>query len=129
MYIANLENGLQKNSIELSDEEGPDEKKSVADNRPTEVPSLNNPNHEFDIYGEIGSDEEYIEDFPKGKNKKNSKEYNYTKMDEEKEGKRADPLKLEQRDIITISQEKRVKMRKLWPRRKWGWDSLKRTFS
>ena len=59
------------------------------------MPSLNNPNHEFDIYGETGSDEEYIEDFLKGKNKKNSKEYIYTKMDEEIERKKADPLKSE----------------------------------
>ena len=63
--------------------------------RPTEVPALNNPNHEFDIYGETGSDKEYIEDFLKGKNEKNSKEHNYTKMDEEIEGKQADPPKSE----------------------------------
>ena len=95
VYITNLENGLKENGTKLNDEEGPDENKPVAHNRPKEVPSLNNPNHEFGIYGETGSDEEYIEDFSKGKNKKNSKEYNYTKMDEEKEGKRADPLKSE----------------------------------
>ena len=91
VYITNLENGLQKNGTELNDEEGPDEKAG----RPTEVPALNNPNHEFDIYGETGSDEEYIEDFLKGKNEKNSKEHNYTKMDEEIEGKQADPPKSE----------------------------------
>ena len=73
VYITNLENGLQINGTELSDEAGPDEKKPVACNRPTEMPSLNNPNHEIDIYGETGSDAEHIEDFPKGKNKKNSK--------------------------------------------------------
>ena len=54
VYIANLENGLQMNGTELNAETGPDEKKPVVCNRPTEMPSLNNPNHEFDIYGEIG---------------------------------------------------------------------------
>ena len=53
----NLENGLQMNGTELNDE----------------VPSLNNLNHEFDIYGETGSDAEHLEDFPKGKNKKTRK--------------------------------------------------------
>ena len=79
VYITNLENGLQMNGTELNDETGPDEKKPVACNRPTEMPSLNNLNHEFDIYGETGSDAEHLEDFPKGKNKKNSKEHKYTK--------------------------------------------------
>ena len=76
VYITNLENGLQKNGTELNDEEGPDEKNPVASNN-----------------GETGSDAEHIEDFPKGKNKKNSKEHDYTKMDEGKEGKRANLLK------------------------------------
>ena len=95
VYITNLENGLQMNGTELNNETGPDEKKPVACNRPTEMLSLNNPNLEFDIYGETGSDPEHIEDFPKGKNKKNSKEYKYTKKDEEKEEKQADLLKSE----------------------------------
>ena len=60
VYITNLENGLQMNGTELNDETGPDEKKPVACNRPTEIPSLNNPNHKFDIYGETGSDAKYI---------------------------------------------------------------------
>ena len=55
--------------------------------------SLNNLNHEFDIYGKTGSDGKHNDDFLKGKNKKNSKEDDYTKMDEEKEGKQADQLK------------------------------------
>ena len=59
-------------------------------NRPIEVPSLNNPNHVFDIYGESDSDVIYIEDFSKGEARKNSKEYDYTNMDLEKEGKQAD---------------------------------------
>ena len=66
------------------------EKKPAARNRPIEVPSLNNPNHVFDIYGESGSDVNYIEEFLKGEDKKNSKEYDYTNMDVKKEGKQAD---------------------------------------
>ena len=52
------------------------------------MPSLNNPNHVFDIYRESDSDVNYIEDFSKGEAKKNSKEY--ANMDLEKEGKQAD---------------------------------------
>ena len=87
VYITNLENGLQMNGTELNDEAGPDEKKPVANNRPAEMPSLNNLKYEIDIYGETGSDPEHIEDFPKGKNEKNSKEHKYTKKEEKKEGK------------------------------------------
>ena len=65
-------------------------KKPAAKNRPIEVPSLNNPNHVFDIYGESGSDVYYIEDFLKREDKKNSKEHDYTNMDVKKEGKQAD---------------------------------------
>ena len=65
-------------------------KKPAARNRPIEVPSLNNPNHVFDIYGESDSDINYIEDFSKREDKKNSKEYDYTNMDMKKEGKQAD---------------------------------------
>ena len=46
------------------------------------------------MYKESGSDVDYIEDSLKGENKKNSKEDNYTNMDEEKEGKQADLLRL-----------------------------------
>ena len=45
------------------------------------------------MYEESGSDVDYIEDSLKGQNKKNSKEENYTNMDEKKEGKQADLLK------------------------------------
>ena len=93
VYITNLENGLQMDGTELNDEIGPNEKRPVAYNRPTEMPSLNNPKYEIDIYGETGNDYEHIEDFPKGKNKKNSKEHKYTKRDKKKDGKRADLLK------------------------------------
>ena len=90
VYITNLEDGLRKDGTALYDEKGPNEKKPDARNRPIEVPSLNNPNHVFDIYGESDSDVNYIEDFSKGEAKKNSKEYNYANMDLEKEGKQAD---------------------------------------
>ena len=54
------------------------------------MPSLNNPNHVFDIYRESDSDVNYIEDFSNGEAEKNSKEYDYANMDLEKEGKQAD---------------------------------------
>ena len=112
MYITNLEDGLRKDDTALYDEEGPNEKKPAARNRPIEVPSLNNSNHVFDIYGESGSDVNYIEDFSKGEAKRNSKEYDYANMDLEKEGKQAGLQELN----ITQYQ-------------KWGWDSLRKTFS
>ena len=54
------------------------------------MPSLNNPNHVFNIYGESGSDVNHIEDFSKRENKKNSKDYDHTNTDVKKEGKQAD---------------------------------------
>ena len=54
------------------------------------MPSLNNPNHVFDTYGESDSDVIYIEDFSKGEARKNSKEHDYANMDLEKEEKQAD---------------------------------------
>ena len=90
VYITNLEDGLRKDSTTLYDKEGPNHKKPAARNRPIEVPSLNNPNHVFDIYGESDSNVNYIEDFSKGEEKRNSKEHDYTDMDLEKEGKQAD---------------------------------------
>ena len=67
-------------------------KKPAAKNRLIEEPSRNNLDHE--LYEESGSDVDYIEDSLKGENKKNSKEDNYTNMDEGKEGKQADLLRL-----------------------------------
>ena len=90
VYITNLEDGLQKDGTALYDEKGPNEKKPAARNRPIEVPSINNPNHVFDIYGESDSDVNYIEDFLKGEEKRSSKEHDYTNMDLEKEVKQAD---------------------------------------
>ena len=97
-------------------------------NRPIEVPSINNPNHVFDIYGESDSDVNYIEDFSKGEDKRNSKEYDYANMDMKKEGKQAD---LKESNLTRYHHDiprKKVKMRKLWSQKKWGWDSLKKTF-
>ena len=108
VYTMNVENGLQKDGTILYDEEGPN-KKACWENRLIEEPSLNNLNHVFEVYKESGSDIDYIEDSLKGENKKNSKEENYTNMDEKKEGKRADLLKLKKHDTFTISQEKRQK--------------------
>ena len=85
----NLEDGLRNNGTKLYDEEDPNEKKPVARNRLIEEPSLNNLNHVFEMYKESGSDVDYLDDFLKGESKKNSKEDNYTSMDEEKEGKQA----------------------------------------
>ena len=85
VYITNLEDGLRKDGTTLYNEEGANEKKPAARNRPIEVPFLNNPNHVFEIYGESDSDVNHIEDFSKA-----SKEYDYTNMDVKKEGKQAD---------------------------------------
>ena len=79
--------------MKLYGEEGPNEKKPAARNRLIEEPSQNNLNHVFEVYEESGCDVDYIEDTLKGENKKNSKEDNYTNMDEKKEGKQADLLK------------------------------------
>ena len=90
VYITNLEDGLRKDGTALYDEKGLNGKKPAARNRSIEVPSLNNPYHVLDIYGESDSDVIYIEDFLKGEARKNPKEYDYTNMDLEKEGKQAD---------------------------------------
>ena len=113
----------------MYNEEGPNKKEPAARNRPIEVPSLNNSNHVFDIYGESGSDVNYIEDFSKGEEKRNSKEYDYANMDWEKEGKQADLQEFNKTQYRHDIPRKKVKMRKLWSRKKWGWDSLKKTFS
>ena len=125
----NLENGLRKDSTELNDEEGPNDKKPAVRNRLIEEPSLNNPNHVFEVYKESGSDVDYIEDSLKGENKKNLKEENYTNMDEMKEGKQADLLKLEKPQYHHDIPRKKEKMRKLWSRRKWHCQTLGKTFS
>ena len=58
------------------------------------MPSLNNRNHVFDIYGESDSGVNNIEDFSKGEEKRNSKEYDYANMDLEKEGTQANVQEL-----------------------------------
>ena len=45
------------------------------------------------MYEESGSDVDHLEDFLKGESRKNSKEDNYTNMNQEKEGKQADLLR------------------------------------
>ena len=115
--------------MELNDEEGPNDKKPAARNRLIEEPSLNNLNHVFEEYKEFGSDVDYIEDSLKGENKKNSKEENYTNMDEKKERKQADLLKLEKPRYHHNIPRKEEKMRKLWSRRKWHCQTLGKTFS
>ena len=93
------------------------------------MPSLNNPNLVFDINGESDSDVIHIEDFSKGEARKNSKEYDYTNMNMEKEGKQADLQELNiTRYHHEIPRKQGEKMRKLWSRKKWGWDSLKKHF-
>ena len=87
VYITNLKNGLQKDGTELYDEEGPNDKKPAVENRLIEKPTLNILNHVYEQYEESGSDNDNIEDSLKGENKMNSKEENYTNMDEKKEGK------------------------------------------
>ena len=93
VYIMNLEDGLRNSGTKLYDEEDPNKVKSVARNRLIDEPSQNNLNHVFEMYEESGSDVDYLEDFLKGESKKNSKEDNYTNMDEEKEGKQANLLR------------------------------------
>ena len=118
VYITNLEDGLRENGTTLYEEKDPNEKKPAERNRPIEVPSLSNPYHVFDIYGESDSDVICIQDFSKGEARKNSKEYDYANMDLEKEGKQAD---LQDLNIMRYRHEiprKNLKMRKLWSRRK-----------
>ena len=87
------------------------------------MPSLNNPNHVFDIYVESDSDVNYIEDFSKGEDKRNFKEYEYTNMDVEMEGKHADPQESNITRYHHDIPRKKVKMRKLWSQKKWSWDT------
>ena len=91
----NLKDGLQKESMKLYDEEGPNNKKPAAKNRHFEEPTLNNLNHVYELYEESGSDNENIEEIVKGENEKNSKERSYTNMDKRKGGKQADLLSKE----------------------------------
>ena len=81
------------------------------------------------MYEESGSDVDYIEDSLKGENKKNSKEDNYTNMDEKKEGKQADLLRLRITRYDHDISRKKEKTRKLWSRMKWSCHTLERTFS
>ena len=80
------------------------------------------------MYEESGSDVDHLEDFLEGENKKNSKEDNYTNMDEKKEGKQADLLRSK---IIRYDHDiprKKEKLRKLWSQRKWSCYTFKKHF-
>ena len=90
---------------------------------------LNNLNHVYKLFEESGSDKDDIEDSLKGKNKKNSKEKDYTNEDKKKEGKRADLLKMEKPRYHHNIPRKKEKMRKLWSPRKWHCQTLGKTFS
>ena len=92
MCITNLKGGLQKDGMELYNDEGPNNKKPAAKNRHFEELILNNLNHIYELYEESGSDNKNIEEIVKGENKKNSKERSYTNMDEGKEGKQTNLL-------------------------------------
>ena len=129
VYIRNLEDGLRSYGTKLYDEKDPNEKKPVARNRLIEEPSLNNPNHVFEMYEESGSDVDRLEDSLKGQNKKNSKEDDYANMDEEKEGKQADLLRSKITQYDHDTPRKKVKMKKLWSQRKWSCHTLEKTFS
>ena len=104
-------------------------KKPAAKNRLIEEPSLNNLNHDFEVYKESGSDIDYIEDSLMGENKRNSKEDNYTNMGGKKEGKQANLLKLEEPQYHHDIPRKKEKMRKLWSQRRWHCQTLGKTFS
>ena len=95
VYITNLKNGLQKDGMKLYDDEGPNDKKPAVENMLIEEPTLNNLNHVYELYEESGRDNDNIEDSVKEENKKNSKEQEYTNIDERKEGKRANLLNKE----------------------------------
>ena len=95
VYIANLKNGLQKDSMKLYNEEGPNDKNLSVENRLIEEPTKNNLNHVYELYEESGSENENIEDFVKGENKNNSKEKDYIDINEKKEGKQANLLNKE----------------------------------
>ena len=69
VYNTNLEDSLQNNGTKLYDEEGLNEKRPAARNRLIEEPSLNNLNHDFEVYKESGSDIDYIEGSLEGENK------------------------------------------------------------
>ena len=89
----NLKGGLQNDSMNLHEEEGPNNKKPASKNRLLEEPALNNLNHIYKLYKESGSDDKNIEEIGKGENKKNMKESSYTNMDKGKKGEKANILK------------------------------------
>ena len=129
VYIMNLKNGLQKDSMKLYDKEGPNNKKPAVENRLIENPTRNNLNHIYELYEESGSDNDNIEDSVKGENKKNLKEKDYTNIEEKKEGQRANLLNKEKPRYHHNIPRKKEKMRKIWSPRKWHCQTLGKTFS
>ena len=87
---------LQEDGMKSYDEEGPNNKNPAAKNRLIEEPTLNNLDHFNKSFKESRSDNANIEDFVKGENKKNSIEKDYTDIDEQKKGKRANLLNKEE---------------------------------
>ena len=128
VYIMNLKDGLQKGSMKLYNEKGPNNKKPAAENRFLEEPTLNNLNYVYELYEESGSDNKNVEDIVKGENKKNSREQSYT-MNKDKEGKQANLLNKEKPRNHHDIPRKRGEMRKLWSPRKWDCQTLGKTFS
>ena len=92
------------------------------------MPSLNNPNHVFDIYGESDSDINYIEDFSKGEGKRNSKEYDYANMDMKKEGKQANLQKSNITRYHHVIPRKKDENEKALVTKEMGLDTLEKTF-
>ena len=59
--------------MKLYDEEGPNDKKSAAENMLIEEPTLNNLNLVYKLYKESGSDSDNIEDSLRGRTKRTQK--------------------------------------------------------
>ena len=61
VYIMNLKGGLQKDGTKLYKEEGPNNRKPVAENRLFEEPILYNPSQIYELYKESGRHDKNIE--------------------------------------------------------------------
>ena len=129
VYIMNLEDGLRKDGTALYDEKGPNEKSLLRETGLLKCPPLIILIMFLIFTENLIVMSTNIEDFLKGEARKNSKEYDYTNMDLEKEGNQADLQELNITRYRHDIPRKKVKMRKLWSRKKWGWDPLKKTFS
>ena len=81
VYISNLKKDSQNNGIELNKEEGPEDKKPPAKNRPFERPSSINLNNESKVFKESGSENDNAEETKKEKNPKKMKRITYIEID------------------------------------------------